>query len=312
MGGSVSGLLGTGLTLQNNGGDDLPIAADGSFTFATALEDLSAYAVTVLTPPNTPAQTCTVVNGSGALAGANVTNVQLTCMTDSFSIGGTVSGLQGSGLVLQNNGSDDLAITADGSFGFATALPDLSSYLVSVAAQPTAPIQTCTIANGSGALAGQNVSDVSVLCALEPAFVTLSQSELDFGTLIAGAQGISQSITLTNTGTGELLISSLTTPEAPFALVGGSCLAVPLQLLPGASCVIEAEFLPINPPTSYSASFQIISNASNSPTTVELRGTVVAPIPVPIGDPLGLMVLALLLMAVTGRQLRAKERRQGA
>ena len=56
-----------------------------------------------------------------------------------YSIGGTVSGLAGSGLVLQNNGGDDLAISADGSFTFATPLVDGSSYEVTVLTQPTQP-----------------------------------------------------------------------------------------------------------------------------------------------------------------------------
>ncbi|WP_206212380.1 FG-GAP repeat protein, partial [Wenzhouxiangella sp. XN79A] len=127
VGGTVSGLAGSGLVLQNNGSDDLQISANGSFVFATPLDDLSAYAVTVLTPPTGPSQTCSVSNGSGNLAGANVTNVTVDCVTDTFTVGGTVSGLAGSGLVLQNNGSDDLQINANGSFVFATPLDDLSA-----------------------------------------------------------------------------------------------------------------------------------------------------------------------------------------
>ncbi len=82
VGGNVTGLAGSGLVLQNNGGDDLDIAADGSFVFATALDDLSLYAVTVLTQPTSPNQTCTVSNGSGAIAAANVTDVVVTCVDD--------------------------------------------------------------------------------------------------------------------------------------------------------------------------------------------------------------------------------------
>ena len=37
VGGSVSGLTGSGLVLQNNGGDNLTIATSGNFTFAMAL-----------------------------------------------------------------------------------------------------------------------------------------------------------------------------------------------------------------------------------------------------------------------------------
>jgi hypothetical protein len=79
IGGTVSSLSGSGLVLQNNGGDDLPIGADGSFTFATALPDDSAYAVTVLTQPTNPGQTCSVTNGNGTLASANVNEVVINC-----------------------------------------------------------------------------------------------------------------------------------------------------------------------------------------------------------------------------------------
>ena len=164
VGGTVSGLAGSGLVLQNNGGDDLAISADGAFTFATALDDGSAYGVTVFTQPGAPSQTCAVSNGSGTLAGADVTDVAVTCVTDQFNVGGTVSGLLGSGLVLQNNGGDDLAISADGAFTFATALDDGSAYGVTVFTQPGAPSQTCAVSNGSGTLAGADMTDVTVTC----------------------------------------------------------------------------------------------------------------------------------------------------
>ena len=78
IGGTVSNLVGTGLVLQNNGGNNLPVAANGSFTFTTAIDSGAAYAVTVLTQPSNPAQTCVVASGSGT-ASANVTNVTVNC-----------------------------------------------------------------------------------------------------------------------------------------------------------------------------------------------------------------------------------------
>lgn len=80
IGGSVAGLAGGGLVLEQNGGDDLAIAADGSFTFATPVADGGAYDVTVSVQPI--GQTCLVANGSGTVAGANVTDVEVTCTTD--------------------------------------------------------------------------------------------------------------------------------------------------------------------------------------------------------------------------------------
>jgi len=78
----VSGLLGSGLTLQLNGGSDLVIPGDGGYTFSTLLADGSNYAVTVFSNPSGPDQTCTVDNGSGTIDGADVTDVTVTCVTN--------------------------------------------------------------------------------------------------------------------------------------------------------------------------------------------------------------------------------------
>lgn len=76
------------------------------------------------------------------------------------SVGGTVTGLSGAGLVLQNNGADDLSITGDGSFTFPT--PVSGSYHVTVSSQPAG--QACAVANASGALVGVPITNVEVTC----------------------------------------------------------------------------------------------------------------------------------------------------
>jgi 6-phosphogluconolactonase (cycloisomerase 2 family) len=82
IGGTVSGLEGTGLVLRNNGGDDLTVSANGSITFATSVASGAAYAVTVRTVPTvTPAQTCEVSSGAGTVANAAVTSVVVACRT---------------------------------------------------------------------------------------------------------------------------------------------------------------------------------------------------------------------------------------
>jgi hypothetical protein len=78
VGGSVSGLAGTAV-LQNNGGDDLSVASNGGFTFASALAGGAAYAVTVRSQP--AGQNCTVRNGTGTVASANVASVEVSCAT---------------------------------------------------------------------------------------------------------------------------------------------------------------------------------------------------------------------------------------
>jgi hypothetical protein len=78
LGGTVSGLTGSGLTLTSNG-QSLAVGANGSFIFPTPVASGSAYAVTIATQPESPAQECNVANGSGTLTSANVNNVAVTC-----------------------------------------------------------------------------------------------------------------------------------------------------------------------------------------------------------------------------------------
>jgi hypothetical protein len=164
IGGSVTNLTGTGLVLQDNGGDSLTITGNGPFTFKTAVTGTDVYAVTVLTQPTGPTQICTVASGSGT-ASANVTAVAVTCVL-SYTIGGNVSGVVGTGLILQNTGAEQLPITANGAFTFKDLVPTGFAYTVTVFAQPTGPAQNCVIAPGTGSgTATTNVTTVAITCA---------------------------------------------------------------------------------------------------------------------------------------------------
>ena len=79
VGGNVSGLVGTGLVLQNNGGDNLAFSVSGAFSFVTKLAANTNYAVTVLTQPS--GSSCSVANGTGTVTNANITNVAVTCLS---------------------------------------------------------------------------------------------------------------------------------------------------------------------------------------------------------------------------------------
>jgi len=164
IGGIVSGLSGTGLVLQNNGGNNLSISADGTFTFTAPVGSGAAYNVTVVAQPSNPVQTCNVTNGSGT-ATANVNGIQVNCTTVTFTVGGVVSGLTGTstGLSLTNNGDDTTTVNASGAFTFDQTLGTGSTYAVSVTAQPTG--QTCVVTNGSGTVTNSNVTNVQVTCA---------------------------------------------------------------------------------------------------------------------------------------------------
>lgn len=159
IGGTVTGLSGS-MVLQDNGGDNLTIAVNGSFTFATSVAYGNTYNVTVLTQP--VGQTCSVSTGAGTVSGGNVTNVTVVCSTNTYNVGGTVSGLTGS-LVLQDNNGDNLSVAANGAFTFATKIASGSPYSVTVLSQPTG--QSCSVASGTGTIALANISNIVITCA---------------------------------------------------------------------------------------------------------------------------------------------------
>jgi 6-phosphogluconolactonase (cycloisomerase 2 family) len=167
VGGAVAGLSGSGLVLQDNGGNDLAIAASGGFAFTAAVASGSAYAVTIKTQPTSPSQTCLATNAGGTVEGANVANVEVTCTTNTYTVGGSSIGLIGSGLVLQDNGGDDLTVAAGGSFVFTAAVASGSAYAVTIKTQPTNPSQTCVATNAGGTVGGANVANVGVTCKIK-------------------------------------------------------------------------------------------------------------------------------------------------
>ena len=163
LAGTLSGLAGSGLVLQDNAAENLALSANGGFEFDTPVEYGSAYDVSVASQPAQPAQTCQVINGAGIMGDSDVTDIAVSCITNRYSIGGSVSGLSGGSLVLQLNGGDDLTLAADGSFAFPTALQSGSYYSVSIASQPAG--QICSIGQGSGMVSDADIVNVTASCA---------------------------------------------------------------------------------------------------------------------------------------------------
>ena len=104
----------------------------------------------------------------GAVAVTQAYALEDFAPSPSFTVGGTVSGLAGFGLVLElvsGASATPLTIRADGPFRF--AFPRLfggNEYEVRVRTQPANPAQVCTVVNGSGVIADADVSTIEVLC----------------------------------------------------------------------------------------------------------------------------------------------------
>src|SRR5205085_1599596 len=118
VGGTLVGLAnGATVVLTNNGGNDLSLTTNGSFAFTSPVASGAGYAVAVKTNPTTPVQVCNVSAGSGTVGSGDITSVVVNCATSSFTVGGTIAGLNGT-VVLTNNGGNDLTLNANGPFAF--------------------------------------------------------------------------------------------------------------------------------------------------------------------------------------------------
>lgn len=180
LGGTVNGLSSSGLVLAN-GGELLPVPTNStSFVFATPVTFSTNYAVTVATQP--VGMTCSVSAGSATMPAASVTDVAIVCSTQSYSVGGTISGLTGTGLVLAN-GSDTLPVSANATtFTFPTAVAFGATYAVTVTTQPTN--MTCSVSNDAGTMPASAVTDVSIACSTTAYMLGGTISGLTAGGLI--------------------------------------------------------------------------------------------------------------------------------
>jgi hypothetical protein len=186
--GTVVGLSYDGLVLTTNG-MTTPVKAPPAgtptttFTFPQSLSYGDVYDVTVKTDP--AHQTCTVASfqdssghfytGPKDTAGRLASiNIGVSCTTDSFSIGGKITGLTADGLVLINGSGDAYSPVAgtkgDLDFAFSGLVPYGSTYGVSVLTQPTG--QMCTVANGTGTMLLERSADPAVVVKISNIQVT--------------------------------------------------------------------------------------------------------------------------------------------
>ena len=97
-----------------------------------------------------------------------------------YSLGGTVFGLLGQGLVIQDLSGGAVNITASGAFTLPNRLPAGTTYAISIASQPSNPAQTCSVANPTGTVQA-NVSGITVNCVtpLTSRLLDLASGEID-------------------------------------------------------------------------------------------------------------------------------------
>jgi uncharacterized repeat protein (TIGR03803 family) len=162
VGGTISGLISSGMVLAN-GSDTLAVnSGASSFTMPTAVAYTSAYAVTVQTQPT--GLTCSVSNGTGTMSSAAVTNIAVTCSANTYTVGGAISGITASGLVLLDNGGDATTVSANATqFTMNTGVAYGSAFAITVQTPPTGLV--CSVSNGTGTVGAGDVTSVSIACA---------------------------------------------------------------------------------------------------------------------------------------------------
>lgn len=173
-------------------------------------------------------------------------------------------------------GSDatDFAVTSDTCTG--AMLPPGDACSISVAFTPsatgtrTASLSVLSDASNSPnsvALSGTGTAPVA----------SIAPASISFPTTAVGSTAPARSVTLTNTGTGPLIVGVVSiTGENPadFAISADSCSNQ--TIAPGANCSISVTYTP-GAPGPRSANLNLPSNAGGSPHSVGLSGTDVSP-----------------------------------
>jgi hypothetical protein len=159
LGGTVAGLTSAGLVLID-ASETYRVRVNAThFAMPTAVASGSSYAVSIQTQP--AGLTCTISGGAGVMPASAVTNIGVTCAATSHTLGGSISGLTTSGLVL-TDGVDELSVSANAAqFSMPSALADGSEYAVTIKVQPRRG--TCQISHGIGT-ATADVDTVQVTC----------------------------------------------------------------------------------------------------------------------------------------------------
>ncbi len=106
--------------------------------------------------------------------------------------------------------------------------------------------------------------------------ISISPSSYNFGSVNVGTSSSPQTFTISNTGTADLIISSMSitgSDSDQFTLQAGTCTSLTPTISAGGSCTVTVTFSPTSE-GSKTASLQISSNDSDTPTlNVSLSGT---------------------------------------
>jgi len=162
VGGSISNLNNNGLVLAN-GGENLPVdAGQTSFTFKKRIDYGTDYNITVQTQP--AHMNCGISGGSGSAGHYINISAAVSCLQNTYTVGGTVSGLTVDGLVLINGNATTTVAKDATSFTMVGSVDYGKTYAVSVSVQPKG--LQCDLVTGTekGTMGEANVTTVKIAC----------------------------------------------------------------------------------------------------------------------------------------------------
>jgi hypothetical protein len=168
----LGGVTKAGLTVSNKGGTPLAVAPGAAFSFPDLIPIDSDYDIKVVTqPPNTIPGSCVVNNGKGNTGPYSPQNISIVCVVTTYTLGGTVSGLTGGDLEV-NNGAQSIKILKNATtFNMSTPttafpkmgeVPEDKPYGLTILKQPASG--TCVIANPNGIMPAGPVNNIVITC----------------------------------------------------------------------------------------------------------------------------------------------------
>jgi 6-phosphogluconolactonase (cycloisomerase 2 family) len=254
------------------------------------------------------------VTGGAGTATADVTSVAVSC-SSFFSVGGTVSGLVGQGLVLELSGPDVpqvLAISSNGQYSFPPAVNTGKRYAVNIKQQPHSPTQQCMVGRGSigGFMSnGSDITDVGVVCGgfayvMSAAGNSISAFAVDantgaltsLGAPVLAGHGPSSIANTIYTGTRYLyVVNNASNDVSAFAADASSGVLLPVPGSPftagsnPSAAVIYATINPgdYSPPPQRLNTYLYVANAgSNDVSAYRIEGAIPTPLS-PVAYPAG-------------------------
>ena len=136
--------------------------------------------------------------------------------------------------------------------------------------------------------------------------LSVSPNPVAFPDLLVGSS-LNATLTIGNTGTGALQVTSLDAPSAPFGVAGGTCGPAPFSLAASTSCTIDYSFAPTTT-GSFSQTLILVSDVQTA--AIDLTGSAsAAPVEVPTLSDTGRWALMLLVAGIAVVELRRRLRR---